>query len=161
MEIGTKKDTSNFLPDGLSEYRKGLNMLPEPDYIVGPTTGTDNTKTSVTSTLIYHTNSPPGGISIIAPDDTIDSGEPALFNIKRATQTGFDEDTMIPVVISQDGSDVIAGPRNLTRQVLIPKGDYSGFLRLDTMDLPYSSESRTITATLQSDPNNSYTLTTE
>ena len=153
--IGTKKDTSNFLPDGLVTVR----ILPDPDYIVGPTTGNDNAKTSVTSTLIYHTNSPPGGISIIAPNGTIDSGEPALFNIKRTTQTGFDEDTMIPVVISQDGSDVIAGPRNLTRQVLIPKGDYSGFLRLDTMDLPYSSESRTITATLQSDPNNSYTLT--
>ena len=155
--IGTKKDTSNFLPDGLVTVR----VLPDPDYIVGPTTGSDNAKTSVTSTLIYHTNSPPGGISIIAPNGTINSGEPALFNIKRTTQTGFDEDTMIPVVISQDGSDVIAGPRNLTRQVLIPKGDYSGFLRLDTMDLPYSSESRTITATLQSDPNNSYTLTTE
>ncbi len=156
VDIGTRKDTSNFLPDGLVTVR----ILPDPDYIVGPTTGADNTKSSVTSTLIYHTNSPPGGISIIAPDGMIKSGETAVFNIKRTSQMGFNEDTMIPVVISQDGSDVIAGPRNLTRQVLIPKGDYSGFLRLDTMDLPYSSGSRTITATLQSDPDNNYTLTT-
>ena len=158
----------NFIRDGIATITvlpsvPLITGLSEIQYIVGPTTGTDNTKTSISKVLLYHDSAgtPPDGVSIFALKDSIQSGETAIFNIRTRESSKFTEDTTIKLVLDPNGSDVIAGPQLLTREVLIPAGRWSEFLYLDTVDLPNFSEARTITARLQLNPDNEYTLTSD
>ena len=159
---------ASFIPDDIAI----ITILPsvpivtglaEIQYIVGPKTGTVDNETSVTRVLLYHNanRSPSGGVSILAVNNPIQSGETAIFNIKTNPDAKFTEDTTIKLVLDRNGSDVISGPQILMREVLIPAGSWSGFLYLDTIDLPNFSEARTITARLQLNPDSEYTITSD
>ncbi len=159
---------NSFIPDGVATITvlpsvPIITGLAEIQYIVGPTTGTDNTKTSISRVLLYHADerTPPDGVSIFALKDSIHSGETAIFNIRTKEESKFTEDTTIKLVLDRNGSDVIAGPQILTREVLFPAGSWSEFLYLDTIDLPNFSEARTITARLQLNPDSEYTITSD
>ena len=111
---------NNFIRDGIATITvlpsvPIITGLSEIQYIVGPTTGTDNTKTSISKVLLYHGNdrTPPDGVSIFALKDSIQSGETAIFNIRTRESSKFTEDTTVKLVLDRNGSDVIAGPRNI------------------------------------------------
>ena len=142
LTVNTKDVNPQFEPDSLVTVQ--LILINNENFVFGPSTSA--------TTLITDANTPVGGLSLVAINNSITEGEPAKYQIRttrRLTQAvevnvGFTNNTV--------GRNFIAS-ENLTQRINFGADQRSVNFSVPTVDLDNFGLPSTITATLQANGN--------
>ena len=170
ITVNTKSANTEFDPDSVVSVQllpgqpllnsDGSINTPAP-YVIG--------ESGSASVTVLDASTPTGGISILAYKDAIDEGSLAEFQLRSATPVSQPTSVIVEFTNDTSGRDYItqanlnrpsgiAPSADLIHVVVIPAGQSSVNFSVPTVDLADPALPSTITATLQTNPNSSYTL---